>query len=162
MVISGKKWDKVSHERQEEMLLGQYEGKVGAKNRVAFPKKLREIIGDKLIITLGYENSLIIVSEVGWKALLEGTENKPFILAEARETQRFLLGGASFIELDGKGRFVIPEYLRSFAKIKNEVVFLGLYRYVEMWSKGNWIAYSQNLEKNIDKISQRLVKGVNE
>ena len=36
------------------MLLGQYEGKVGEKSRIALPKKLREIIGEKLIITLGY------------------------------------------------------------------------------------------------------------
>ena len=99
------------------MLLGQYEGKVGEKSRTALPKKLREIIGEKLIITLGYENSLIIVPEAGWKALLEGTEGRPFIEKPARETQRYLLGGATFVELDSKGRFVIPEYLRRFAKI---------------------------------------------
>lgn len=141
------------------MLLGQHEGKTDAKGRIAFPKKLREEIGDKLIITLGYENSLIIVSQGSWKALLEGTENKPFIQQEARETQRFLLGGASFVELDDKGRFIIPNYLRSFAKIQNEAVFLGLSRYVELWDKIIWEAYSKNLEKNIDKISQRLIKG---
>lgn len=154
MVLSGIKWEKVGR----NMLIGQYEGTVGAKNRVAFPKKLREIIGDKLIITLGYENSLIIVSQDGWKALLEGTEGKPFIQQEARETQRFLLGGASPVELDSKGRFVIPNYLRSFGKIKDEVVFIGLYRYVELWDKVLWEAYRLNLEKNIDKISQKLIK----
>ena len=141
------------------MLLGQYEGKLEAKNRIAFPKKLRAILGNKLIITFGYENSLIIVSQEQWKALLEGTEGKPFIQQEARETQRFLLGGASFVELDDKGRFVIPSYLREFAKIQSEVVFLGLHRYVEMWDRGVWREYSKGLEKNIDKISQRLIKG---
>jgi MraZ protein len=139
------------------MLLGQYEGKVGEKNRTALPKKLREEIGEKLIITLGYENSLIIVSESGWKALLEGTEGRPFIEKPARETQRYLLGGATFVELDSKGRFVIPEYLRRFAKIKTEVVFLGLSRYVELWSKEVWGEYRQNLEKNIENISQKLI-----
>ena len=139
------------------MLLGQYEGKVGEKSRVALPKKLREIIGDKLIITLGYENSLIIVSEEGWKALLEGTEGKPFIEKGARETQRYLLGGATFASLDTKGRFIIPDYLRRFAKIKTEVVFLGLSRYVELWDKEIWESYRLDLEKNIDKISQKLV-----
>ena len=138
----GKKWSfdklRIKTERQENMLLGQYEGKVGAKNRIAVPKKIRIAIGNKLIITLGYEKSLIIVSEEGWKALLEGTEGKPFIQQEARETQRFLLGGASFVELDDKGRFIIPNYLRSFAEIKNEVIFLGLSRYVELWDKGVW------------------------
>lgn len=143
------------------MLLGQYEGTVGAKSRIAFPKKLREILGDKLIITLGYENSLIVVSEEGWKALLEGTEGKPFIQKEARQTQRYLLGGATFVSLDSKGRFVIPEYLRSFAKIKNEVIFLGLSRYVEMWSKQVWEDYRKNLENDIDKISQKLIRDEN-
>lgn len=142
---------------RQDMLLGQYEGKIGAKNRIAFPKKLREILGNKLIVTFGYENSLIVVSEDGWKALLEGTEGKPFIQAEARETQRFILGGASFVELDLKGRFILPNYLRTFAKIKNEVVFLGLSRYVEIWDKNSWDLYRKNLEKNIDKIAQKLI-----
>ncbi len=142
---------------RQDMLIGQYEGKLGAKSRIALPKKFREILGDNLIITLGYENSLIVVSEKGWKALLEGTEGKPFIQSETRETQRFLLGGASNVELDSKGRFVIPSYLRDFAKIKGDVIFLGLSRYVEIWDKESWNEYRVNLEKNIDRISQRLV-----
>ena len=140
------------------MLIGQYEGKLGAKNRVAFPKKFREILGDKLIITLGYENSLIVVSEENWRSLLEGTEGKPFIQSETRETQRFLLGGATQIELDSKGRFIIPGFLREFGKIESEVIFIGLSRYVEVWDKTRWLAYRQNLEKNIDRISQKLVE----
>lgn len=139
------------------MLIGQYEAKIGAKNRIAFPKKFRDILGDELIITLGYEKSLIVVSEKNWKALLEGTEGKPFIQSETRETQRFLLGGASKISLDSKGRFVLPSYLRGFAKVKNEVIFLGLSRYVEIWDKTVWEEYRIELEKKIDGISQRLV-----
>ena len=139
------------------MLLGQFDGVVGEKSRIALPKKLREIIGDKLIITLGYENSLIVVSEQGWKALLEGTEGRPFIEKPARETQRYLLGGATFVELDAKGRFIIPDYLRRFAKIKGKVVFLGLSRYVELWDKEVWESYRLDLEKNIDKISTKLI-----
>lgn len=139
------------------MLLGQYDGIVGEKNRIAFPKKFREVLGDKLIITHGYENSLIVVSEEGWTALLEGTQGKPFIQFETRETQRFLLGGANLVELDSKGRFILPVYLRDFAKITSDVIFLGLSRYVEIWDKNRWTEYSKNLEKNIDVISERLL-----
>jgi len=139
------------------MLLGQYEGKIGAKGRVSLPRKFRNILGDKLIITKGYENSLIIVSEEGWKALLEGTEGRPFIEQEARETQRFLLGGAAFAELDYKGRFIISSYLREFAEIKDEVVFVGLHRFVELWDKKKWEEYNKNLEKNIDSVAKRLI-----
>jgi len=139
------------------VLIGQYDGKIDNKGRSAFPKKFRQILGDKLIVTLGYENSLIVVSEENWKALLEGTEGRPFIQSETRETQRFLLGSASNIELDSKGRFILPAYLRDYAKIEDEVVFIGLSRYVEIWDKGRWEEYRKHLEKNIDTISQRLV-----
>lgn len=145
-------------ERRQVMLIGQYEAKIGEKNRIIFPKKFREELGDSLIVTLGYENSLIVVSEENWKALLEGTEGKPFIQSETRETQRFLLGGASNCELDDKGRFIIPTYLRDYAGIKEEIIFLGLSRYVEIWDKQHWEEYRKHLEKNIDRISQRLIQ----
>lgn len=138
------------------MLLGQYEGKIDVKGRSAFPKRFREILGDKLIVTYGYENSLIVVSQDNWKALLEGTEGRPFIQSETRETQRFLLGGASDIELDGKGRFILPSYLREFGQIKDTVIFVGLSRYVEIWDKDKWKTYEKELSKRIDVISQRL------
>ena len=140
------------------MLIGQYEGKVDKKGRTAFPKKFREFLGDKLIVTFGYENSLIVVSEENWKALLEGTEGRPFIESATRETQRFLLGGASGVELDVKGRFILPNYLREFGQIKESVVFIGLSRYVEIWDKDRWSEYQKFLEKNIDRISQKLIK----
>lgn len=141
---------------QGNMLLGQHIGKVGNKGRIAFPKKFREILGDKLIITVGYENSLIVVSQEGWQALLEGTEGKPFTVEPARETQRFILGGASSIDVDAKGRFIIPLYLRDYAKIEDEVVFVGLSRYVEIWDKKRWEEYRKELEKNIGTIAERL------
>lgn len=139
------------------MLIGQYEGRIDSKGRTAFPKKFREILGDSLIVTHGYESSLIIVSQKEWEALLEGTAGRPFIEYETRETQRFLLGGASLIALDSKGRFILPNYLRKFAKIKDEIVFLGLSRYVEVWDKKIWEEYGAKLAKNIEGISARLV-----
>lgn len=138
------------------MLLGQYDGKVGEKSRVGFPKKFREIMGDKLIVTQGFESSLIVVSEEGWRALLEGTEGKPFTTRIARDTQRFLLGRAQLVELDEKGRFILPEYLKTYAGITADIVFLGISRYVEIWDKSHWEEYHRELQKEISVIAQKL------
>lgn len=138
------------------MLLGQYSAVIDERNRIAFPKKFREVLGQRLIITFGFEHALTVVSEAGWKSLLEGTEGKPFIQAETRDTQRFLLGGASFVELDTKGRFLLPEYLKKFGSIGKEIVFVGLSRYVEIWDKERWGQYQIDLEKNIAVISEKL------
>lgn len=142
------------------MLIGQYESKIDEKGRTAIPKRFREILGETIVVTLGYENSLIVVSQKDWEQLLEGTRGRPFIEYETRETQRFLLGGASLIELDSKGRFVLPAYLREFGKIENEIIFLGISNYVEIWDKKRWTEYQKNLEKNIERISDRLAKSI--
>ena len=77
------------------MLLGQYEAKVDEKGRISLTKKFREGLGEQIIATSGFENSIIIVPYSEWESLLEGTKGRPFIEYETRDTQRFLLGGAS-------------------------------------------------------------------
>jgi len=140
------------------MIIGQYKSKVSLKGRVSFPKKFREEMGEKLVVTLGYEGSLIVVSAEGWRALLEGTENKPFFFGSARDTSRFLLGGASEIELDAQGRFVIPPFLREYGKIGNEIVFLGLSKYVEVWDKNRWEEHQKYLGEHIEEIGEKLAE----
>ncbi len=141
------------------MLIGQYEGKIGEKHQAGLPKKFRDVLGEKLIVTKGFENCLIAVSEENWKTLLEGTEGKPFTSKSTRELQRFLLGNASYVDLDSKGRFVIPEYLRQFAKIDVDIVFVGIQRFVEVWDKKHWEEHQKELAKNIDSIAERLSEG---
>lgn len=138
------------------MLLGQSEGKLSEKHQTGLPKKFREILGEKLIITKGFENCLIVVSEENWKTLLEGTEGKPFTSKSTRELQRFLLGNATDVVLDTKGRFVIPEYLREFAGLKQDVLFVGISRFVEIWDKKSWDTHQKALGKDIETIAERL------
>jgi MraZ protein len=138
------------------MLIGQYDGKIGEKHQAALPKKFRDVLGDKLIVTKGFENCLILVSEENWKTLLEGTEGRPFTNKNTRELQRFLLGNATYIELDTKGRFVLPEYLRDFAGIKTDIIFAGIQRFVEVWDKKSWEEHQENLTKNITSIAEKL------
>lgn len=138
------------------MVLGEFDAKIDAKGRVAFPSKFRKALGEKFIITKGYEHSLILVSEANWQTLLEGTEGKPLIQQETREVQRFLLGGASDVTLDGKGRFLLPGYLRAFANIEEHIIFLGLSRYIEVWAKEKWDEHKVVLEQNIGRISEKL------
>lgn len=138
------------------MLIGQFVSKVGEKNQASLPKKFREILGEDLIITKGFEKCLIVVSVDRWKTLLEGTEGRPFTNKNTRELQRFLLGNATDTGMDRKGRFVIPEYLREFANINQDIVFAGIERFVEIWDKKAWDNHQVELSKNIESIAERL------
>lgn len=140
------------------MLIGQFSSRVDEKGRVAVPKKLRQELGEKLIITQGYERSLIVVAQHAWQELIAGTGDKPFIIGSARDTSRFLFGSANEVELDTQGRFVIPPYLREFGTITDTAIFLGLGRYVEVWAEKTWKEYRQYLDKNITTIAQDLAR----
>jgi len=138
------------------MLIGQYGATIGAKNRIAFPKKFRDELGDNLIITQGFEGSLIVVSLEGWRGLLEGTEGMPLTDLATRETQRFLLGTAADVELDEKGRFVLPAHLKKYAGFGSEIVFLGISRYVEIWDKKKWEEHNSELVNTISGVADKL------
>lgn len=143
-----------------DMVVGQYSSRVGEKSRVAFPKRFRQVLGDTLIVTYGFEGSLIIVAENNWHQLLSGTEDKPFLLSTARDTKRFLLGGATVVELDAQGRFIIPEYLKKFAQIEEDVTFVGQDKYVEVWSQKRWNEYNESMQKDINTIVEKLVNSI--
>ncbi|NCN58594.1 division/cell wall cluster transcriptional repressor MraZ [Candidatus Roizmanbacteria bacterium CG_4_9_14_0_2_um_filter_38_17] len=141
-----------------EMLLGRYTSRVTDKGRVALPAKLRAELGEKIVVTQGYEKSLILVGESSWRELIKGTSQKPFTIGAARDTTRFLLGSASSAILDKQGRFVLPDYLKQHGEITKEVIFLGLGTYIELWDKKRWEEYQEYLNVNIEDISERLSK----
>lgn len=138
------------------MLIGQYEAKIGVKHQVSFPKKFREALGDKLILTKGLDNNLILVSKAHWQTLLEGTKGQPFTNKSARSLQQFLLGNAAEVELDAKGRFIIPDYLRKYGHIHASIIFAGMDRFVEMWDKQQWEKQQIILSKSIESIAEKL------
>lgn len=138
------------------MLIGRQLAKIDEKNRIAFPKKFREILGEKLIIAQGFESSLIVVSAKAWKSLLEGTEGLPFTNKSVRETQRFLLGSAEEVDLDEKGRFILPHHLIEYGQLSVDVVCIGISRYVEIWDKKRWEQHNKKLTENIEPITKKL------
>ena len=161
MYISSTKWEKVGKTNivlaSGSMLLGQVNNRIDSKNRLSFPFKFKKEMGEGLIVTKNMEGSLLVVSKRSWETLLEGTKDKPFILKESREIQRFLFGSAYEVELDEKGRFILPEHLKKFCGIVSEAVFVGVYNRVEIWAKERWDEYGiKILDKNISSIAQKL------
>lgn len=138
------------------MLIGEFLNKVEAKKRLALPKKFRQILGSKVIITRGYEDCIIVVNEKQWEKLLSVFSDKPFTTSPVRDTRRFLIGGASEAKLDGQGRFVLPNHLKEFAGIKKEVVFVGLVDWIEIWSRDLWEKRMQMIKPQASKIAEQL------
>ncbi len=143
-------------------LIGQYDVTVGEKGRIALPRKIRNGLGEKIIITYGFEHSLMVVSEQNWTNLVSELKDSSLFASNVRDTKRFLFGGAVLVTLDKQGRFILPDYLGKYARIEGEVVFLGLSQYAELWDKKRWMEHTKSLESEIEKIAESLTKKIEE
>lgn len=138
------------------MLIGEFRNKLADGFRVAFPKKFRQEMGEKLILAQGYEGCLIAVSPQAWDQLISDAATGPFVSESVRDTTRFLLGSAAEVELDDQGRFVIPESLRESANITDEIAFLGLGRWVEVWDQTLWNEHKKYIKEHGSEIAEKL------
>ena len=55
---------------------------------------------------------------------------------------RVLTASAAEAKPDGQGRISIPPRLRSYAELSSEVVLIGAFDHVELWSPVRWEAVS--------------------
>ncbi len=138
------------------MLIGEYETKIGEKKRVAIPKKFRTELGNELILTRGYEGTLVLVNKKMWEKIAKEVINGSFINKNIRDTTRFLVGSATEVETDHQGRFVIPSNLYKYAQFQKEAIFVGLYNWIEVWDKNKWEKRLEYLDKNSDSIANAI------
>ena len=140
------------------MLIGEFLSPVGDKNRVALPKTFREQLADQLVLTRGYEGCVIVIDLPRWQTLIDDINQSPLLNLNVRDTKRFLLGGAHEVSLDKQGRFVLPESLRSYAEIAEQISFIGVGEWLEIWDSNKWQTKLKDLAVNSADIADRLTK----
>lgn len=159
MEFTGENWCLlVNSGEMAGILRGQHDVKVGEFFRISFPKEFRELLGEDVIATYGFENSLIALSESNWEGFIEEIKGKSFLLSETRELRRIFIGGARKIEFRNQGRFVLPEYLRKYMNMGKVVTFVGQETYVEIWNKDDWEKQQVSSLKNMRSIGNELYK----
>nr|MDQ3018664.1 division/cell wall cluster transcriptional repressor MraZ [bacterium] len=120
------------------MFIGEYSATIDDKARVSIPAKFRASLKNKVVVTRGLDNSLVLYTLDEWKKLAEKLASLPISTANTRAFSRLMLAGAMDCELDKQGRIVLPGYLKEFAQINKKLVFAGLYNRVEIWSDDLW------------------------
>lgn len=137
------------------MFVGQYNHSMDAKGRVALPAKFRAEL-KKAVVTKGLDNCLFVYPKKEWDKMAEKLAALPVAKANTRAFSRLMLAGAMEVEFDKQGRIILPEYLRSFAGLKKEVIVAGLYTRLEIWDQDAWLKYQKEMEKNSNEIAENL------
>jgi MraZ protein len=141
------------------MLIGQYDAVLTDKGRLALPKKFRDSLGVRVIVAKWYEGCLVVVPSDSLNELLGRlTAESKYITGPVRDTDRFVLGSAFEVDLDKQGRFVVPKYLKDFATLSKDVIFLGLGGRVEIWDKKVWTEREAYIQKNAEDLVETIAR----
>ena len=138
------------------MFIGEFNHTIDTKNRLAVPSKFRGELGSRLIVTRGLDQCLFVYPMKVWDTLAEKFGSFSVGDSQSRSFVRLMLSGAMDVDVDSQGRILIPEYLKSYAHVKKEVIVVGLFDRLEIWDEKKWTNYRQKAEKNTDEIAQKL------
>ncbi len=138
------------------MLIGEYTHTIDEKNRVSLPVRFRKEVGKKVVVTHGLDNCIFLYSMKEWNNVAEKLGGLGIGQSDTRGFNRFMLAGAVEVEVDSIGRILIPDFLKKFASLSEKVVFAGVHNRVELWNNTRWTEYKGRIEKQADKLAEKL------
>ena len=141
------------------MFRGRFEHIVDSKGRVSIPAKFRELLGekydDRLILT-NFDRCLVAYPYEEWRVLEERVSSLSMVKKEVKAFQRFFISGATECPIDKLGRILVPPTLRDYAQLGRNVVFAGMLRKFEIWSKERWLEEIKRSEVDFDGMGEAL------
>jgi len=140
------------------MFIGEYHHSIDDKGRLALPSKFKKDLSRGAVVTRGLDNCLFVYTKAEWQKLAQKLANLPISQANTRAFARLMLAGAMDLSPDGQGRIVVPEYLRTYAGLKKNVVVAGLYSRLELWDETEWERYKASTEKTSGDIAEKLAE----
>ncbi len=150
---SGAKW--WGYYKMDIGFCGEYQHTIDLKGRVIVPSKLREGLGEKFIVTKGFDKCLFVFSLEGWEKFLESLKGLPMSNTDARTFMRFFFAGACECTVDKQGRILLPQNLREYGELEKEICVIGVATRVEIWDKKKWEKY--NIDNvDLDSIAENM------
>ena len=142
------------------MFYGEHVHSIDRKGRLIIPSKFREVFKENYVerffVTRGLDTCLFVFTEDEWKKQESRFRALSFTNRESREFNRLYFSGACEVTCDKQGRILVPQYLKDFAKIKSEVVIVGVSNRMEIWSRDLWQEFYKNTKDSFEKISENI------
>jgi len=138
------------------MLIGEYTHTLDTKKRLSVPSKWRIELGGSVVLTRGLDNCLFVYPLNEWQRITDKISELPLGQADTRSFNRFFLSGAVEVEIDKNGRILVPDFLKTFAKLDSKVVLAGIHNRVEIWDENLWETYKTQIENEADALAEKL------
>jgi len=143
------------------MFYGEYEHSLDGKGRVIIAAKFREIFKERYVekfyITRGLDQCLFVFTEEVWRVQEKKFRDMSFTRTEARKFNRLYFSGASDVVCDKQGRVLIPDYLKTYAGIQDQVMVIGVSDRIEIWAKSKWQEFIDTNKDSFEDLAEKLM-----
>lgn len=134
------------------MLYGIYNHQMDEKKRIRIPVKLKEALGANPVIMKGTSPCLVMYSseranefiKARFEKIIDGT----VVDEDEMDKLRDITSYTQNAEEDKQGRVKIEKNLVDYAGLKKDIVTIGVYDKVEIWSAEEW-EKRQNKKKTV-------------
>lgn len=120
------------------MFLGEFAHTLDEKSRLTLPAKFRPRLAEGIVMTTGSDKCLLVYPLDEFKLVFERVSALPMLGKEVATLRRMLYSNAHDLVPDKQNRVVIPQPLREYAEITNEVVIVGVGKFIEIWNPREW------------------------
>ena len=138
---------------------GEYRHTIDTKKRLSLPSKIRECMSETMVLVGSVFSPCIALYPMEeWETFVN---EKLKVLSsfdpKARQLARYFSSSAETCEIDKQGRITIPQELREYAGIEKELVTVGAFEKIEVWSKDAWEKYEQERDMSASAIAECMV-----
>lgn len=142
------------------MFYGTFTHTMDDKGRVIMPSKFREYLGMTFVMNRGFEKCIAVYTNDAWEHVIDNVNAMSSVKGTVRKFKRQLFALASQSTIDKQGRVVVPAELRAKADLSEQVVFVGMGWYFEMWDKDEWDRY--NIEEGVEDTFEQLAESLDD
>ena len=142
------------------MWQGQYEHAIDAKGRTSVPARFRDSLPDNgaFVITQALDACLVAYPLDEWRAFEEKLSKLPRFDPHVVKLRRIYVSAAVETPIDSQGRVLIPPTLRAYAALEKDVLWAGMGRYAELWSKERWMRATETTEDERRALAGKLAE----
>ncbi len=123
-----------------QTFVSSYERSLDSKSRVILPTRLRNLFDPQGFLAPGEDGCISLWTESEFSEEARRQHERESLGREARNAARRWFSRVFPFQVDTQGRIAIPPPLVERASLVDEVVFVGVYDRLELWSKQVWVA----------------------
>jgi MraZ protein len=138
------------------MLLGEYRCTAEGET-LTIPAEFCVELGEGLALTRGIERCLLVYPVEEWRTLVDKMRKRLSLTnPDARAFARLIFSAAVTCAPDQQGQVPLPNDLRQYADIEDEVVLVGLCTYMEVWNPQRWQQVQEQMIERRSTVAESL------